>query len=132
MIGPVHHIGYLVKDIHKSVKAFGAIGYEIEKDLFYDPQRRSTFCFMVKDGTRVELVEPTAESDIYPLLKTYNNSIYHMCYCVQDIDDAVSGLKDRGYLLFRDKQAAPAISETATVVFLMHTRMGIVELLQGC
>lgn len=130
MLGSVHHIGYLVRDIKKSVSAFGSLGYEIETDPFYDTGRMSNFCFMIKDDIRVELVAPTKESDIFPLLKTYNNCIYHMCYRVQDIDAEVSELKKQGYLLFKDKQAAPAISETAVVVFLMHSRMGIIELLQ--
>ncbi|SCW27257.1 Glyoxalase/Bleomycin resistance protein/Dioxygenase superfamily protein [Eubacterium ruminantium] len=130
MLGSVHHIGYLVKDINKSMNAFGSLGYEIETNPFYDAERMSNFCFMTKDDTRVELVEPAKESDIFPLLKTYNNCIYHMCYRVKDIDIEVSELKKQGYLLFRDKQAAPAISETAVVVFLMHSRMGIIELLQ--
>ncbi len=130
LLEAVHHIGYLVKDIEKSVKAFRALGYEIEREAIYDSNRKSNFCFLIKDGIRVELVEPTKESDIFPLLKTYNNSVYHMCYKVRNIDDVVSELKKQGYLLFKDKQAAPAISESAIVVFLMHTRMGIIELLQ--
>ena len=131
MIGDVHHIGYLVKDIDKSVNAFRSLGYEIETDMYYDTERMSHFCFLKKSDVRVELVKPAKDSDIFPLLKTYNNSIYHICYEVMDIDSAISVLKQQGYLLFRDKQTAPAISETAVVVFLMHTRIGIIELLQG-
>ena len=129
-IGAVHHIGYLVKDINKSVEVFRVLGYEIETDVFFDSGRKSNFCFMKKEYTRIELVEPSTESDIYTLLKTYNNAIYHVCYIVDDIDAALTELKSRGFLLFRDKQKAPAISETAEVVFLMHTRMGIIELVK--
>ena len=85
---------------------------------------------MKKEYTRIELVEPSTESDIYPLLKTYNNAIYHVCYAVKNIDFALKELKPHGFLLFRDKQKAPAISESAEVVFLMHTRMGIIELVE--
>lgn len=129
-IGNVHHMGYLVKDINKSAVLFQAIGYEIETDVFYDEDRQSDFCFLVKETARVELVEPHPESDIYPLLKTYNNAIYHVCYGVKDIDGVVAELKKNGFLLFRDKQRASAISDKAIVVFLMHIRMGIIELLQ--
>lgn len=129
-IGAVHHVGYLVKDINKSIQAFEVLGYVIEKDIFYDNARKSNFCFIKKDYIRIELVEPSMESDIYPLLKTYNNAIYHVCYTVDDIDVAMKELKTRGFLLFRDKQKAPAISETAEVVFLMHARLGIIELVR--
>ena len=130
-VGDVHHIGYLVKDINKSVNAFRTLGYELEKDTVNDLERLSRICFLKKGSLLVELVEPTEDSDIFPLLKTYNNCIYHICYEVNDIDETVSELKQEGYLLFRDKQVAKAISETAVVVFLMHTRMGIVEILQS-
>ena len=129
-IGDVHHAGYLVKDICKSMHVFMALGFIPEKDLIYDETRESRFCFMKKGHTRVELVEPSEKSDIYPLLKTYKNSIYHVCYETNDIETSINELKGQGFLLFRGKQKAPAISESAEVVFLMHARMGIRELMQ--
>ncbi len=132
MIGKVHHVGYLVKNIDKSIKAFMALGYEVEKNKFFDNDRLANFTFLKKDSARVELVEPTSESDIYPLLKTYKNQIYHVCYEVDNIEKAVSEIcgGDTGYLQFKEKQRATAISENAVVVFLMHTAMGIIELLE--
>ena len=49
---------------------------------------------------------------------------------MDDINVAVNELKNNGFLLFRDSQKASAISEAATVVFLIHTRMGMIELVQ--
>ena len=129
-IGNVHHLGYLVKSIEKSKKAFDSLGYEIESDVFFDEGRLADFCFMKRNGICVELVEPKKESDLFPLLKTYGNKIYHVCYSVENLDDAVEELQKNGFLLFKDKQEAPAISETAAVVFMMHTAMGIIELVQ--
>lgn len=130
MTAAVHHIAYLVKSIAKSEPAFTALGYKRERDVFYDAERKTNFLFLFGNGMRVELVEPQEDSDIYPLLKKYKNEIYHVCYCVNDLDAAVQELQENGFLLFRDKQRARAISDTAQVVFLTHARMGIVELLQ--
>lgn len=129
-IGKVHHLGYLVKDISKSAVAFQLLGYEVEKAVYFDNERLVNFCFLKKHETRIELVEPNRESDIYPLLKNYNNAVYHVCYEVQNIDKAVTELEKNGFLLFRDKQKALAISENAVVVFMMHIRMGMIELVQ--
>ena len=85
---------------------------------------------MNKDEEKIELIEPEIASDIYPLLSVYNNMIYHVCYVVDNLDQTVEYLKGKGFLLFKDKQAAPAISENATVVFLKHIRIGIIELVQ--
>ena len=128
-IGKIHHIGYLVKNINKSVEAFKILGYEIVADI-YDMERKADLCVMKRDYTQVELVQPSSESDIYPLLKKYNNTIYHICYEVDDIDSAVEELKKSGFLLFRGRQKAPALSESSEVVFLMHSHMGIIELVQ--
>lgn len=132
MIGEVHHIGYLVKNIDKSKIVFTMLGYEVEKDKYFDSDRLASFVFMRKGNSRVELVEPSKQSDIYLLLKTYKNQIYHVCYKVDNIEKTVSELCSRniGYLQFREKQKASAISEKAVVVFLMHTAMGIIELLE--
>lgn len=129
-IGAVHHIGYIVKDINKSIKAFESLEYKKATEIIFDDERKTNFCFLEKDGVQVELVEPDSQSDIYPLLKTYKNSIYHVCYSVSDIDEAVEDLKGKGFLLFRKTQKAPAISNNAKVVFLIHSRMGIIELVQ--
>lgn len=129
-IGIVHHIGYLVKDIDKSITAFQVLGYELEKDVYFDGERMINFCFMIKEQERIELVEPEKESDIFPLLKTYKNRIYHVCYEVEAIEPAVDKMKSNGFLLFRDRQRASAISEDAVVVFMIHRSIGIIELVQ--
>lgn len=129
-IGNIHHLGYLVKEIEKTIKVFQSLGYTVEKDIFYDDIRKANLCFLIKKESRVELVEPSHESDLFSLLKKYNNAIYHVCYSVEDIDASIRELKRKGFLLFKDKQKAPAISENAIVVFLMHARMGMLELVQ--
>ena len=130
MIGDVHHVGYLVKKIDKSIQAFEMLGYMAETQVYYDKDRWCKFCFMKKKDIRVELVETCEKSDIYPLLKKYNNSIYHICYKVDNIDTTVDALKKQGFLLFLGKQKATAISSNSYVAFLMHASIGIIELLQ--
>lgn len=90
----VHHIGYLVKNIQKSIKTFSLLGYSVEKKSFFDEIRNADIAFMTQNGeARVELVEPKKESDIYPLLKKYANSPYHICYKVKNLASAVSEIR---------------------------------------
>lgn len=128
----LHHIGYLVVDIEKSIKAYQALGFD-SSFTAYDEDRKAYICFlsgnMCGEG-RIELVAPTKESDIFPLLKQYRNTPYHLCFEVDDLDKTVATLKKDGFLLFREKQKAMAISDTARVVFLIHASIGIVELVQ--
>ena len=76
------------------------------------------------------MVCPNRDSDIFPLLKKFNNTPYHLCYEVEDLAQAIEYLKPEGFLLFKAPQRAMAISDSAQVAFLMHTRMGMIELVQ--
>lgn len=128
--GKFHHVGYLVKNIDKSEETFMALGFSVSKEKVFDDIRKAYISFMSGNGTVVELIEPTEESDIYPLLKKYTNAPYHMCYTVDSIPAAIEELKAKGYLLFKATEKAPAISEYSEVAFLIHNRIGMIELLQ--
>lgn len=130
-IGRIHHVGYLVKDIKKSITAFSSLGFSMRGDVMFDPDRNADICFMYPPaGEVVELVSPNKDSDIFPLLKKFNNAPYHICYEVEDLAHAIEYLKAKGFLLFKEPQRAMAISNSAQVAFLMHTRMGMIELVQ--
>ncbi|MCR5236802.1 MAG: VOC family protein [Lachnospiraceae bacterium] len=126
----IHHIGYLVKKMDKSLPVFAELGYEVEKEPVYDEYRKADIAFLIMDGYRIELVCPHKESDVYPLLKKFGNSPYHICYETEDQERDISRLRDSGYTDFTGIQPAPAIGEQAEVVFFIHSRMGIIELLK--
>lgn len=129
-IGKFHHIGYLVKNIEKSKKIFESMGFTISGNIVIDEIRESKICFMDGNGTIVELIEPDKDSELHALLKTYGNRPYHLCYKVGNMGDAIIQMKNNGFLMFKDSQNAPAISETAKVVFLMHAQIGMIELVE--
>lgn len=126
----IHHIGYLVKNIEKSIGILEKIGFVIDSAIYFDKDRNADICFISGNGLLLELVSPKIDSDLYPLLKTYSNQPYHLCYEVSDIENTIAELKKQGFLLFKEKQDALAISNTAQVVFLMHRHIGMIELVQ--
>lgn len=125
----IHHIGYLVKDINKSIEAFEKLGLKKYTDVCFDRDRDSDICFL-GENHEIELVQPHKESDIYPLLKQFNNAPYHVCYEVEDIDNSIQEYVSKGFLLFKEKTRANAISSQALVAFLIHAKIGIIELVQ--
>ena len=125
----IHHIGYLVKKLDKALPRFEELGYSVEKAPVYDGYRKADIAFLVMDGYRIELVCPHKESDVYPLLKRFGNSPYHICYETEEPEREAALLKDSGYTVFTDLQPAPAIGGQARVIFLINSRMGIIELL---
>ena len=126
----IHHIGYLVKKMDKALPLFADLGYEIEKEPEYDEFRNADIAFLIMNGYRIELVCPHKGSDIYPLLKKFGNSPYHICYETEDRERDISKLKDSGYTDFTGIQPAPVIGEQAKVVFFINSRMGMIELLE--
>ena len=125
----IHHIGYLVKKMEKALPRFEELGYSVERESVYDEYRKADIAFLAMDGYRIELVCPHKESDVYPLLKKLGNTPYHICYETEDPEGDIARLKNSGYTAFTDIQPAPAIGGEAKVIFLIHSRMGIMELL---
>lgn len=128
----VHHIGYLVKKLEKAAEEFEKLGYVRLGDITPDPQRKIDILFLIKDGYVVELVSPNAaDSVVSGLLKTYKNSPYHICYESTDFQTDLEQLTGNGYVQIDQPTPAPAI-ENRRVVFLMNSRLGMIELLEGC
>lgn len=135
----LHHVGYLVKNIEKSLPAFLALGYtpvslaggDSLRYLYYDDTRQCDICFLRQydwDCIYVELIAPRSPSSpIWGLLSTYKNTPYHLCFESKDLENDISSLKMSGWLVFQTAAPAPAIGDRP-VVFLVHRSAGIIEL----
>lgn len=147
----LHHIGYLVKNIDKSLNAFRSLGYVPvslcgQGDVMYDEYRKCDIAFMIQrsfketndrsnnigawDGEEglIELISPkTSESPIWGLMSKYKNTPYHLCFESNDLDADISNLKNAGWSVFQPAAVAPAIGGRQ-VVFLIHRNAGIIEL----
>ncbi len=126
----VHHIGYLVKNIQKSIEMFLSMDYRVEREIVFDEYRGIDICFMVKDGYRVELVSPKIpDSVVTKLRKKIGNSPYHICYEVDDIEEKVTFLVNKKFVVWEEPHEAIAC-DGRKVVFLIHGQIGMIELIQ--
>ena len=132
-VGRLHHIGYMVKDIHKAVAVYEGLDYVLKKAICQDGIRKARICFLEHKffGGVIELVEPEKDSEIYPLMKKYKGTAYHLCYEVESLADSIKVLQEQGFLLFKDRQLAPAIGNMAQVAFLMNPHIGMIELVEN-
>ena len=134
----IHHVGYLVKNIEKSAAAFRAVGfsdilYPDGSFICYDGTRDCDICFMEhnENGASVciELISPQSSgSPICGLMEKYKNSPYHMCFESDDFEKDIENLRAKGWSVFTQPAAAPAI-DGKNVVFLIHRSAGIIELI---
>ena len=126
----IHHIGYLTKNLSKTQQQMQELGFKVEQESSYDAGRAVNIAFLVSGNYRIELIEPASkESPLYPLLKRYKNTPYHICYEVPNLSDALAEYEQKGYSVIQQPQEAPCIWQHK-VAFLMHINVGMIELLE--
>ena len=127
----IHHIGYLVDDAKAAIEEFLRLGFEVIRDIMEDTSRLVYIAFLKNGDYVIELIQPVSkESPIYGLRAKHRNSPYHICYETKCINGEISRLSGEGYLLFLAPQAAPAIEGTPLTAFMLHHKIGMVELVQ--
>ncbi len=127
----IHHVGYLVRKIDRSIEEFTALGYVKCGDTVLDEYRQVYICFMEKDGYRIELVSPASKSsDVSGLIKKFGNSPYHICYETEAFDSDLEEMLNRKYMLCSERHEAPALGGR-DVCFLIHPYAGLTELLEA-
>jgi methylmalonyl-CoA/ethylmalonyl-CoA epimerase len=126
----IHHIGYTVCDIVKSMEAFRDMGYSVG-EVTVDDGRHVKIAFARMDGTLVELVSPIegvdVRSPVDSILQKSGPTPYHICYEVDDLASAVQDMKRKGWTLLIKPSRAPAL-ENRDVVFLYSPIVGLIEL----
>lgn len=126
----IHHIGYLVKKIEKSIEEFQRLGYEKKSEITYDETRKIDICFMEKNNYLIELVSPKDKSSVaYNLLKQHKSSPYHICYETDNLEEDIMELEASGYVKIDNPCPAPAINGKK-VVFFMNSTIGLIELVE--
>lgn len=131
----VHHIGYAVNDIYKSIEEFNTMGYVLNANIVEDKARNVNICFMKHNslGVWIELISPlrSGKSPIDKILKKNNNVScpYHICYIVDNIENVIEELKRKRFYPITDLSPAIAI-DNRRVVFLVNKEVGMIELLE--
>lgn len=128
--GVFHHVGLACRRIEDEVPGIGAIGYRAEGPPVEDPVQRVRVQFFAGEGPRIELIEPTAkESPVTGILKR-GTKFYHLAYEVEDLDGAISLLRDHQF-----RPVGPAAPAAAfgmrRIVFLMSNAGTLIELIES-
>lgn len=126
----VNHIGYAVRDINKTAQLYVNAGWTLSK--IYDEEiQRTRIAFLYKEGfPTIELVSPLKEGESSPVdnfLQKIGNTTYHICYDVDDIEQAVEDLFDEGFKpLFMPVESVAM--DGHQICYLYHVDVGLIEL----
>lgn len=128
----IHHIGYAVKNIEKSVEQFKILGFEKEGSIIYDETRNVNIIFMINENYRIELIESGNREKPSPIdgyLKKKNGVPYHLCYETLDIEKEIERLLANKFILVEEPKEAIAI-KNCKVAFLYSGEIGLLELVE--
>ena len=119
-INKVGHIGIAVEDLDSVAKVFEDLfGIELEAK-HGAPDQSVEVALLKTEGTTLELVTPTdQQSGLAKLLKKRGNSIHHISFEVEDIDAALSHLKEKGVELI-DKE--PRVGAEGKRIAFIHPK----------
>ncbi len=117
MIKNLDHIAVAVHNVGEAARFYhDMLGLELRNIEIVKEQKTKVGFFSIGE-TNIELVEPaTEDSPLVKFLETRGPGIHHLCFEVDDIDQEIKTLVDKGALLI-DKEARPGAHETR-VAFL--------------
>ena len=100
----IEHIGIAVKSIEESRKFYEqALGLECYKIEEVVDQKVKTAFFMIGQ-TKIELLEPTdPESPVAKFLEKKGPGIHHIAYSVENVDEALREVENKGIQLIDQK-----------------------------
>ncbi len=121
-----HHIGIACLDIPEALefvqKSFDVIE---TTDIIFDKKQDADLCLLeLADGSHIELVSGKAVEK----LVAKRQSLYHTCWSVNDIEQAIEALYRNGAILISPPTEA-ILFDNRRVAFLF-SEIGIIELLE--
>ncbi len=126
----VNHVGYAVRDINKTAQYYLDAGWKMS-EIFEEEVQHTRIAFLTKDGfPAIELVASLKEGEPSPvdtILQKIGCSTYHVCYDVDDIEQAVEDLFDEGFKpLF---EPVPSVAmDGHKICYLYHLHVGLIEI----
>ena len=103
-----HHIGVATSSVENASKFYLEMGYS-KSETFNDPIQKVNICFMQKNNGA--------------------GTTYHICYKVNNINEAIALLKKSGFLPLSKPVNAVAMEESI-ICFLFNRYHGLIELVE--
>ena len=128
----LHHVGYLVADPGAWARRLAdAFGYVVESEVIADPVQTASVQFLRLPGDSVwlELVSPLGASSKLDRALRRGEGLHHLCFEVEDIENAVDGLR-----LHSMRSIAPIVPAIAfggrRIAWLTNRSGGLFELVE--
>lgn len=128
----IDHIGYAVRDIEKTALYYVAAWWNLS-EIMEEKVQHTKIAFLKKEGfQRIELVSPLGDgipSPVDNVLQKNGCTTYHVCYTVDNINDAVDELYDEGFKPLFEPVESIAM-EGKKICYLFHLHVGLIEIVE--
>jgi methylmalonyl-CoA/ethylmalonyl-CoA epimerase len=110
--GSVHHVGFVVASIEQSVETFAqSLAAEWDGHIIHDPNQGVRVTFLRSphpSDPLFELVEPAGENAPVEAFLKRGGGLHHICYEVENLDEALTRIRALGGLITRPPLPAVA------------------------
>ncbi len=125
----IDHIGVAVSSLEERLAFYRALGL-VQEGSEEVPEQKVRVAFLPVEGTRLELLEPTAEdSPIARFIAKRGEGLHHIALRVEDIHAAMAALAREGFQLLSEQ---PVKGAHGSLVCFVHPRSTGGVLLELC
>ncbi|WP_297522729.1 methylmalonyl-CoA epimerase [Thermococcus sp.] len=129
MFRKIDHVGIAVRNLEEAVKVWEGLGLKVDEIEEVPDQKVRTAIIHIGES-RIELLEPTAEdSPIAKFIAKRGEGIHHIALGVDNIEEHLKELKDKGYRLIDEK---PRIGAGGAKIAFVHPKAVTGVLLELC
>jgi methylmalonyl-CoA/ethylmalonyl-CoA epimerase len=132
----LHHTGFVVASIATVMESFcRAVGGSSWSETWHDPLQRVRVAFIYPRHAgepSVELIEPAGPDSPVQNFLERRGGLHHLCYEVDNFDEAVRGASAKGLVLIRRPQPAVAFGGRCIAWFLSREGLLIEYLERAC
>ena len=130
MAKKVDHIGILVSNLDEATKLYeDCFGAEVDKVETISGQGVKAAILSLAQGAKLELLEPLPDSNMAKVLEKRGEGLHHITFEVDDVDEELSRLSERGVDLI-DKKSRPGLEGMVAFIHPKSLRGVLVELCQ--
>ena len=125
------HIGYAVNDIATTARHYTEAGWTLS-DIMEEPSQNVKVAFLTNDGfPTIELVMPSGnwKDPVTQVLRRSGVTPYHLCYEVDNIEQAMESLYEEGFIpLFAPVEAVAM--QGHKICYMSSLEVGTIELVE--
>ena len=117
-LSEIDHIGIAVRDIKKVSEFYReCLNLNISEPIDV-PDQKVRVAFMEIGKTKLELIEPLGkDSPVEKFIQKKGEGLHHICFLVDNIEEALSELKEKGVKLVDQK---PRVGATGKKIAFLH------------